>query len=717
MKVLIGVLLATAMSSTEVYAQNTAATWSSFNMGFAATVSATTNAQSVAGQLVVGSAQSSITIIEGGFLPGASGPPSVTATFTVTTVSDTRVGSLRWAMQTSNATAGLNLINFNIPGSGVHTITPASPLPTFTDPVIIDGYTQPGASPNTNPPELGSNAVLLIELNGINTGGAGCLALETTGSTVRGLVINRASTGIILRRGGNNVIEGNFIGTNSSGTTALGNSYGIHIDYGDNSDRIGGTSPAARNVISGNIGGGIAFGGWVENGGSNHVVQGNLIGTNAAGTGSLGNGTGIHFAYNTNNVLVGGTIPAARNIISGNLNGILFGSTFGNPLVSRNLVQGNYIGTDVSGLAAIGNTHGGVSVLGLNNTIGGTVPGAGNIISGNGRYGVEILGGDGSVVQGNYIGTDVNGTSPLGNRYIGVSVFSRNVKVGGTEPGAGNIIAFNGTTPSFSAGVALIGSITRRNAILGNSIFSNVGLGIDLGSGDYPNGVTPNDSCDADTLVPNNFQNYAVLSSALPGGGNTIVQGTLNSRPNNLYRIEFFSSPTRDTTSYGEGKTFLGFTTVITGNNCLATFVDTLPVIVPLGYYIAATATDTGNNTSEFSRSLAVGTTSVQHQGIEMPTTYALEQNYPNPFNPTTQVRFSLPVESHIRLIIYNTLGQEVIVLADEQRSPGTFGIEWGGTSSSGNKVGSGVYLYKLEAKPTAGGNIFVNTKKMILLK
>ncbi|MEK9138520.1 MAG: hypothetical protein AAB393_15455, partial [Bacteroidota bacterium] len=446
MKVLIGVLLATAMSSTEVYAQNTAATWSSFNMGFAATVSATTNAQSVAGQLVVGSAQSSSTRIEGGFLPGASGPPSVTATFTVTTVSDTGVGSLRWAMQTSNATAGLNLINFNIPGSGVHTITPASPLPTFTDPVIIDGYTQPGASPNTNPPELGSNAVLLIELNGINTGGAGCLALETTGSTVRGLVINRASTGIILRRGGNNVIEGNFIGTNSSGTTALGNSYGIHIDYGDNSDRIGGTSPAARNVISGNIGGGIAFGGWVENGGSNHVVQGNLIGTNAAGTGSLGNGTGIHFAYNTNNVLVGGTIPAARNIISGNLNGILFGSTFGNPLVSRNLVQGNYIGTDVSGLAAIGNTHGGVSVLGLNNTIGGTVPGAGNIISGNGRYGVEILGGDGSVVQGNYIGTDVNGTSPLGNRYIGVSVFSRNVKVGGTEPGAGNIIAFNGTT-------------------------------------------------------------------------------------------------------------------------------------------------------------------------------------------------------------------------------------------------------------------------------
>lgn len=113
----------------------------------------------------------------------------------------------------------------------------------------------------------------------------------------------------------------------------------------------------------------------------------------------------------------------------------------------------------------------------------------------------------------------------------------------------------------------------------------------------------------------------------------------------------------------------------------------------------------------------ASGTTSVQHQGIEMPTTYALEQNYPNPFNPTTQVRFSLPVESHVRLIIYNTLGQEVIVLADEQRSPGTFGIEWDGRSSSGSKVGSGVYLYKLEAKPAAGGNIFINTKKMIFLK
>ncbi|MBI1806972.1 MAG: T9SS type A sorting domain-containing protein [Ignavibacteria bacterium] len=714
MRIFFGLLLVTAMSLTEVYAQNTAISSYTFNMGFAEAASATTNAQSVAGQLVVGSAQSATTAIESGFLPGASAPSPDTVAFTITTVSDTGVGSLRWAMQASNDTAGLNLINFNIPGSGVHTITPASPLPTFTDQVIIDGYTQPGASPNTNPPELGSNAVLLIELNGINAGGGGdgrLLGFETIGSTVRGLVINRCpSTGITLRRGGNNVIEGNFIGTNPSGTVALGNSYGITIDLFDTTDRIGGTFPAARNVISGNLGGGIAFGGNYEQGGSHHVIQGNLIGTNAAGTVPLGNSIGVHFSYNTNSILVGGTIPAARNIISGNANaGISFSSGFGSPLVSRNLVQGNFIGTDVSGTAAIGNSNSGVTIYGLNNTIGGTVPGAGNIISGNGGYGVVIQAGDGSTVQGNYIGTDVNGPSPLGNKYIGVYVVSRNVRVGGTEPGAGNIIAFNGTTPLSSAGVAILGTISTRNAILGNSIFSNVGLGIDLVSrfGDY--GVTPNDSCDADTLQSNNFQNYPVLNSALPSGGNMIVQGTLNSAPNNIFRIEFFSSPTPDSTGYGEGKTFLGFTNVITGDNCLASFVDTLMSIVPLGYYISATATDTGNNTSEFSRNLAVGTTtSVQDQGIELPTRYALEQNYPNPFNPATFIWYLLPASGHVTLKIYDMIGQEVATLIDGEQEAGYQSVEWNVPQSG---IASGVYFYRMTAGP------FTEMRKLMLLK
>jgi len=708
MKVLIGMIFAIAMSLTEVYAQNTAVTWSTFNMGFAGTMSATTNAQSVAGQLVVGSTQSSNTGTETGFLPGASGSPPLPATFSVTTVSDTGAGSLRWAMQTANTTPGLNLIDFNIPGSGVHTITPASALPTVSDPTIIDGYTQPGASPNTNPPNLGSNAILLIELNGINSGGgngAAALKLQTTGCTVRGLVINRApSSGIALAAGGNHVIEGNFIGTNSSGTVALGNFTGIAVDL-DNGDFIGGVSPGASNVISGNIGEGISFGGSAGNGGSNHVVQGNLIGTNAAGTGALGNAVGIRLAFNVNNVLMGDTIPSARNIISGNTTGISINNGLGSPQVPRNRVQGNYIGTDVSGMVAIGNTQDGVDVYGLNNTIGGTLPGEGNLISGNGRFGVQIFGGDGSTVEGNNIGTDVTGTSALGNHDIGVSLTARNVRVGGTGSGAGNIIAFNGTTPGSSAGVAVIGA-SSRNAILGNSIFSNAGLGIDLGSGFSPNGVTPNDSCDIDTLVPNNYQNYPVLTSALPDGGNTIVTGTLNSAPNNIFRIEFFSSSTPDSTGYGEGTTFLGFTTVGTGNNCLVSFVDTLMTFVPMGYYISATATDTGNNTSEFSGGLQLGTTSVQHPGIDLPARYSLEQNYPNPFNPTTTIRYDLPLQAHVTLKVYDVLGREILTLVDKNETAGSHS-----TTFNASHFPSGIYFYRIQSGE------FSKTKKLILLK
>src|SRR5205807_1424701 len=145
------------------------------------------------------------------------------ATFDVTTTADSGAGSLRDAITLANANAGLDTITFHIPGSGVHTITPLPDLPTITDPVIIDGYTQPGASPNTNPltlgpGALGSNAVILIELSG--SGGAGVgLNISAGNSTVRGLAINRfANSGINLSPADGNIIEGNFLGTDPTGT-------------------------------------------------------------------------------------------------------------------------------------------------------------------------------------------------------------------------------------------------------------------------------------------------------------------------------------------------------------------------------------------------------------------------------------------------------------------------------------------------------------------
>jgi hypothetical protein len=145
-------------------------------------------------------------------------------------------------------TAGLDNIHFNIPGAGVKTISPTSALPTITDPVFIDGYTQPGASANTL--AVGNNAVLLIELNGTGAGING-LTITAGNSTERGLVINRFSFGIVISSG-NNVFAGNFIGTNPTGSIGLSNSVGVHVPTGAN-NLIGGTTPQARNVISGSV--------------------------------------------------------------------------------------------------------------------------------------------------------------------------------------------------------------------------------------------------------------------------------------------------------------------------------------------------------------------------------------------------------------------------------------------------------------------------------
>jgi hypothetical protein len=201
-----------------------------------------------------------------------------------------------------------------------------------------------------------------------------------------------------------------------------------------------------------------------------------------------------------------------------------------------------------------------------------------------------------NVVQGNFIGTQINGTSPLGNTLHGVFLQStRNTPVGGTLSGAGNTIAFNG-----SAGVAVV-SLDTGNGVLSNSIHDNGGLGIDLDN----NGVTPNDHCDGDGGT-NLQQNFPVLTSAVSAGGSTTIQGTLDSTANTTFRIEFFANTACDPSGNGEGQMFLGFTTVTTDANCNASFNVTLPATIPAGQFITATATDPNGNTSEFSQCLTV---------------------------------------------------------------------------------------------------------------
>ena len=242
-------------------------------------------------------------------------------TYTVSNLLDSGPGSLRQAILDANSHAGADTIAFNIPGTGVRTIAPATELPVVTSPVTIDGYTQPGSVANTL--ATGDNAVLLIELNGASAGNSAnglTLGPTATGSTVRGLVINRFAGNGILIQGNGNTVAGNFIGTNAAGTAALGNSLdGISLRASSNT--IGGMTIATRNIISANGRHGISLDGGTGPT-QNNAVQTNFIGTDATGTHLLGNkGDGVYAIGATSNT-IGGAITKAgnppANLIAGN---------------------------------------------------------------------------------------------------------------------------------------------------------------------------------------------------------------------------------------------------------------------------------------------------------------------------------------------------------------------------------------------------------------
>jgi CSLREA domain-containing protein len=360
-------------------------------------------------------------------------------------------------------------IHFDIPEFGVQIISPHTGLPIITEPVVIDGYTQPGASKNTL--AVGDNAVLLIRLDGSDAGNSTGLDINVVADdcVVRGLSITNFS--------------------NSAGIT------------------LSGTTDA--------------------------TIEGNFLGTSPGGTKSgLGNGDGLD-------------------------------------------LQKIHLNLD-------DRTH-----FPFNNTIGGDTLEARNVISGNNGYGVSFFNGTGNEVVGNLIGTDKSGIEDLGNGASGIEVLAetRKTLLGGTGA-AKNTIAFNGHD-----GVELSGAISINNIVLGDSIFSNGGLGIDLGD----SGRTPNDPGDADTGA-NGLQNFPVLSSATTARLSTTIKGTLDSSPSQTFTLQFYSNP-----SGSEGKKFLGLTTARTDAGGKASFTIKLAKKVTVGQRITATATGPLGNTSEFS--------------------------------------------------------------------------------------------------------------------
>ncbi|MGD0172997.1 MAG: CSLREA domain-containing protein [Anaerolineales bacterium] len=396
---------------------------------------------------------------------GGGGPaptPTPVGTLTVNSNNDADDGtcnaahcSLREAINKAKTLPGTTTIKFNIGGGGPRIIKTLSTLPEVTVPVVIDGTSQPffGSTP-------------LIELDGSMVGGDSVDGLVLSGgdSAVKSLaVINFSGRGILITSLGNNTIEGCYIGINMYGVEAGNQAGGIVVASGNNT--IGGTNfGVTRNVISGNHGDGVVLTG------SLNSIEGNLIGLNAAGTAAIGNqGNGVLIDGNIN--MVGGNVPEARNIISGNVqNGIRIDS-------DSDEVQRNFIGTDISGMVAVGNQMSGIFVYGLGAVQIGGID-SGNIISANGLFGIWLDDSTNAAsVFDNRVGTNKSGTSALGNIKGGIRVGGTNHQIGAS--GKGNLISGNG-----GAGIAVVAPATEikiQNNFIGTSADGESAVGNDIG--------------------------------------------------------------------------------------------------------------------------------------------------------------------------------------------------------------------------------------------
>ena len=289
-------------------------------------------------------------------------------------------------------------------------------------------------------------------------------------NTVQGNVISGNRDGVTI--GGsattNNTVNGNYIGTNAAGDEAIGNEIdAVWIGDGAQHNVVGGRTPEERNIISGNLNNGV-----VIDASAHNRVSGNYIGTDISGTAPLGNGgIGVVLAWGAQQNLVGGATSDARNLISGN-GGV--GVSIANSNTMSNSVTGNFIGTDVTGTKALGNGEAGVWIGdgAQRNSLGGTRPDEGNLISGNGGNGVVINQSDTieNLVASNLIGTDLSGTMDLGNAGDGVTVIAGSSL---NTIGPANVIANNGKN-----GVRVEGADTSGNTITANSIYGNGEVGI-----------------------------------------------------------------------------------------------------------------------------------------------------------------------------------------------------------------------------------------------
>jgi CSLREA domain-containing protein len=515
-------------------------------------------------------------------------PSAYAAPFTVDSSADPGDGvclptscTLREAISLANTTAGADTIAFNIPGTGQHTIAPTSALPNITDPVTIDGFSDPDDADR-------------IELDGTSAGeGAAGLTVFSGGSgtTIKGFVINDFGDEAIQLSTGGNTVQGNYMGTDETGLVAEGNFVGISIFGSGN--QIGGTGAGQGNVISGNDNNGISLSG------TNTVLEGNLIGPGSDGSADLGNGNqGLHIQSGAANNTVGGTTAAARNVISGNSAAGIF---VGDPTNTGNVIRGNYIGTKGNGAEALPNNSGVRIGFGANtNTIGGTAAGAGNLISGNSSWGIQVFtsaspNSSDNTIQGNLIGTTSSGNAALGNGSDGINIFeAANTTIGGSAAGARNVISGNG-----GEGVEISGIGADSNTVAGNHIglgsdgstaISNGGNGVLLTATDFAGFATGNSiggSGQGNVISGNGIDGIHIGGSRVE---NTTIQGNL---------IGLASDGSTDRGNVGDGidsEFALGTTTIggttaavrnlISGNGGLGMFLRSGAAYVVQGNFV-----------------------------------------------------------------------------------------------------------------------------------
>ncbi len=425
-----------------------------------------------------------------------------------------------------------------------------------------------------------------------------------TTAAARDVISGNAVAGVFLvdQAAAGNVIEGDYLGTDANGSVAVPNKDGILLAQDSGTTpalivgaTIGGTVAGAGNVISGNT---RAIRGYLTNG----LIAGNLVGLDAAGRRAISNGSGIAIVANL--TTIGGTTAAARNVISGNFTpappGIgSFPRSPGGAGVElsgdSDRIEGNFIGPDATGKAAVtiplgtGNLVGIKITQAVNTTVGGTASGAGNVISGNASDGLQINAGN-NLVQGNDVGTDSTGSAPLPNGGSGISTAGnpggtagapaslRPNTIGGTVAGAGNTIAFNAVGISSSNNSSSPGSPLN---IRGNSIFGNSRGGISTSS-------------------PNTFTTF--LTSATASGSSIAVAGELVGKPGAAYLVDVFANPAADPSAYGQGQVLLGTVTATPDAGGFAAFGATFAA-PPFGSpALSTTVTDPSGNPSGFTQ-------------------------------------------------------------------------------------------------------------------